>query len=86
MAVTDVVEFLPISEDAVEIWADKICSYKPLTMDLRKSYFKKIEQAGYDIISASKNMEDFYLKEPRSCVYIYQYFYLRQFFCMQGRR
>lgn len=66
LAVTDVVEFLPISEDAVEIWADKICSYKPLTMDLRKSYFKKIEQAGYDIISASKNMEDFYLKEPRS--------------------
>ena len=66
LAVTDVVEFLPISEDAVEIWADKICSYKPLTMDLRKNYFKKIEQAGYDIISASKNMEDFYLKEPRS--------------------
>ena len=35
-------------------------------MDMRKRYFKKIEQAGYDIISASKNMEDFYLKEPRS--------------------
>ena len=66
LAVTDVVEFLPISEDAVEIWADKICSYKPLTMDLRKSYFKKIEQAGYDIISASKNMEDIYHKDPRS--------------------
>ena len=46
LAVTDVVEFLPISEDAVEIWADKICSYKPLTMDLRKSYFKKNRTSG----------------------------------------
>lgn len=50
----------------LRFWADKICSYRPLTMDMRKRYFKKIEQAGYDIISASKNMEDFYLKEPRS--------------------
>ena len=41
LAVTDLVEFLPISEDAVEIWADKICSYRPLTMDMRKRYFKK---------------------------------------------
>ena len=33
-------------------------------MRLHIMYFRR--QVGYDIISASKNMEDFYLKEPRS--------------------
>ena len=37
-------------------------------MDMRKRYFKKIEQAGYDIISASKNMEDFYLKSDSGSI------------------
>ncbi|QCT06954.1 glycosyltransferase [Ruminococcus bovis] len=60
MAVTDLVNFLPI-EGTEEQWAEEICNYKP-TIENRKSYRQQIIDNGYDIKSASLEMQNFYLK------------------------
>lgn len=60
MAVTDLVNFLPI-EDTEEQWVEEICNYKP-SIENRESYRQQIIDNGYDIKSASLEMQNFYLK------------------------
>lgn len=60
MAVTDLVNFLPI-EDTEKQWVEEICNYKP-SIENRESYRQQIIDNGYDIKSASLEMQNFYLK------------------------
>ena len=60
MAVTDLVKFLPI-EGTEEQWAEEICNYKP-SIENREFYRQQIIDNGYDIKSASLEMQNFYLK------------------------
>lgn len=60
MAVTDLVKFLPI-EGTEDQWAEEICNYKP-SIENREFYRQQIIDNGYDIKSASLEMQNFYLK------------------------
>lgn len=60
VAVTDLVKFLPI-EGTEDQWAEEICNYKP-SIENREFYRQQIIDNGYDIKSASLEMQNFYLK------------------------
>jgi glycosyltransferase involved in cell wall biosynthesis len=55
--ITDAVEFLPIDE-GVELWVERMLAYKNFK---RTDTIEQVKKAGYDIKSAAKELEDFYV-------------------------
>ena len=54
--VTDLFHYLPLND--VKTWADEVLEQKGVK---RTDRFDEIDKAGYDIVSAAKRMQDFYL-------------------------
>lgn len=62
--ITDLVEFLDIDkEDSVDKWKDLIISIKDKGLDDRKSKKEDIKNAGFDIKSEAKKLEEFFLNK-----------------------
>lgn len=60
--ITDLFHYLPL--DNVEAWVDEILRNKSI---IRSNRFSEIEKSGYDIGSAAKRMQDFYINVYLNC-------------------
>lgn len=59
--VTDLITYLPILPDTERDWAKAIVDEKGKSADCRSKYSRIIADAGYDIKTESKKMQDYYL-------------------------